>query len=319
MRMTRQIVIQLLIFSVLATTALAVMVFGYMRAARHGRHRAVPSHRGTAGNRWAISAGQCHLSRRRGRQREERQPDRYRCRGGAFAELGHQDPRRRRSRGAQRVRGRRAVRRAAPAQRRRPVLEGRRRHPGRTAPRSRRTSTRFWTPTNRGLQAIPRDNLKTVIDEAYTAVGGLGPELSRLVKGATALAIDARKNLDPLTTLIDQSKPVLDSQTDTSGSIQAWAAQSGAASPVSCRARTRRSPGSREGRPAPPTRCGRCSTGCSRPCRSCWPTWSASARSRSPTSRASNSCWCCCRRAPRSLGHRRRQAATPNRTTWATT
>ena len=31
MRMTRQIVIQLLIFSVLATTALAVMVFGYMR------------------------------------------------------------------------------------------------------------------------------------------------------------------------------------------------------------------------------------------------------------------------------------------------
>jgi len=79
------------------------------------------------------------------------------------------------------------------------------------------------TDTNRGLLAIPRDNLKTVIDEAYTAVGGLGPELSRLVKGSTALAIDARKNLDQLTTLIDQSKPVLDSQTDTSGAIQAWA------------------------------------------------------------------------------------------------
>ena len=31
MRMTRQIVIQLLIFSLLATLALAVMVFGYMR------------------------------------------------------------------------------------------------------------------------------------------------------------------------------------------------------------------------------------------------------------------------------------------------
>ncbi len=29
--------------------------------------------------------------------------------------------------------------------------------------------------TNRGLQAIPQDNLKTAIDEAYTAVGGLGP------------------------------------------------------------------------------------------------------------------------------------------------
>jgi phospholipid/cholesterol/gamma-HCH transport system substrate-binding protein len=78
--------------------------------------------------------------------------------------------------------------------------------------------------TTRGLEAIPRENLKTVIDEAYIAVGGLGPELRRLVNGSTALAIDARKNLDPLTTLIDQSKPVLDSQTDTAGSIQAWAA-----------------------------------------------------------------------------------------------
>ncbi|WP_319454397.1 MULTISPECIES: MlaD family protein [unclassified Mycobacterium] len=78
--------------------------------------------------------------------------------------------------------------------------------------------------TTRGLEAIPRENLKTVIDEAYIAVGGLGPELRRLVNGSTALAIDARQNLDPLTTLIDQSKPVLDSQTDTAGSIQAWAA-----------------------------------------------------------------------------------------------
>lgn len=77
--------------------------------------------------------------------------------------------------------------------------------------------------TNRGLQAIPGDNLRTAVDEAYLAVGGLGPDLSRLVKGSTALATDARANLDPLTALIDQSKPVLDSQTDTSGSIRAWA------------------------------------------------------------------------------------------------
>ena len=77
--------------------------------------------------------------------------------------------------------------------------------------------------TTRALEAIPRDNLKTVIDEAYVAVGGLGPELRRLVTGSTTLAIDARENLDPLTTLIDQSKPVLDSQTETGDSIQAWA------------------------------------------------------------------------------------------------
>ena len=78
--------------------------------------------------------------------------------------------------------------------------------------------------TNRGIAAIPHDNLKTVIDEGYTAVGGLGPELSRLVKGTTSLSIDARKNLDSLITLTDQSQPVLDSQTETAASIQAWAA-----------------------------------------------------------------------------------------------
>ncbi|NOP99235.1 MULTISPECIES: MCE family protein [Mycolicibacterium] len=78
--------------------------------------------------------------------------------------------------------------------------------------------------TNRGIEAIPHDNLKTVIDEGYTAVGGLGPELSRLVKGTTTLAIDARENLDALIALTDRSQPVLDTQTNTSDSIATWAA-----------------------------------------------------------------------------------------------
>jgi phospholipid/cholesterol/gamma-HCH transport system substrate-binding protein len=76
---------------------------------------------------------------------------------------------------------------------------------------------------NRGLQAIPGDNLKTMVDESYTAFGGLGPEISRIVKGSTNLAIDARANLDPLVSLIDQSQPVLDSQADSSAHIHAWA------------------------------------------------------------------------------------------------
>jgi phospholipid/cholesterol/gamma-HCH transport system substrate-binding protein len=78
--------------------------------------------------------------------------------------------------------------------------------------------------TNLGLQAIPRDNLKTTIDESYTAFGGLGPELSRLVNNSTTLATDARANLDPLTTLIDQSAPVLNSQTNSAASIDTWTA-----------------------------------------------------------------------------------------------
>jgi phospholipid/cholesterol/gamma-HCH transport system substrate-binding protein len=74
-----------------------------------------------------------------------------------------------------------------------------------------------------GLQAVPHDNLKTAIDESYTAVGGLGPELTRVVKGSIDLSIDARQNLDPLITLVEQSQPVLDSQTNTSDAIQGWA------------------------------------------------------------------------------------------------
>ena len=78
--------------------------------------------------------------------------------------------------------------------------------------------------TNRGLAAIPQDNLKTAINESYAAVGGLSSELTRLVTGSTQLALDADKNLNSITALIDQSPPVLDSQTASAAAIQAWAA-----------------------------------------------------------------------------------------------
>ncbi|GAY17540.1 MCE family protein [Mycobacterium sp. shizuoka-1] len=77
---------------------------------------------------------------------------------------------------------------------------------------------------NRGLQAIPRDNVRTVIDESDAAIGGLGPEISRIVTGSTKLAIAAQDNLGPLTSLIDQSGPVLDSQANSAASIRSWAA-----------------------------------------------------------------------------------------------
>ena len=77
--------------------------------------------------------------------------------------------------------------------------------------------------TNTALQAIPQDNLRTVVDEANKAVAGLGPELSRIVDGSTALAIEAGKTVDPITQLIDQSPPVLNSQVQTADSIATWA------------------------------------------------------------------------------------------------
>lgn len=84
--------------------------------------------------------------------------------------------------------------------------------------------TELLDATNRGLQAIPHDGVRTVIDESYTAFGGLGPEIARIVRGSTKLATDARRNLDSLTALIDQSEPVMDTQTETSDAIRAWAA-----------------------------------------------------------------------------------------------
>ena len=77
--------------------------------------------------------------------------------------------------------------------------------------------------TNRALQAIPRDDLHTVVEEANTAVAGLGPELARIVDGSTSLAIEGGKTIGPLTTLIDQAPPVLESQVRTADSIETWA------------------------------------------------------------------------------------------------
>ena len=77
---------------------------------------------------------------------------------------------------------------------------------------------------NTGLAAIPKGDLKTAIDESYTAVHGLGPELSRIVKGSSRIAVNSEQNLDSLTALIDQIGPVLNSQAVTADAIQAWAA-----------------------------------------------------------------------------------------------
>lgn len=79
--------------------------------------------------------------------------------------------------------------------------------------------------TNAGLAAVPREDLRTVVDESYEAVGGLGPELRRLVRASTTLAADSRANVDSLTSLVDQSAPVLNSQTHTSDAILQWSAQ----------------------------------------------------------------------------------------------
>jgi phospholipid/cholesterol/gamma-HCH transport system substrate-binding protein len=82
---------------------------------------------------------------------------------------------------------------------------------------------RLLDATNTALQAIPPDNLRTVVDEAARAVGGLGPELSRIVDGSTALAIEGGRSVDQIGRLIDESPPVLNSQVQTADAIATWA------------------------------------------------------------------------------------------------
>lgn len=78
---------------------------------------------------------------------------------------------------------------------------------------------------NTGLNAIPHDDLQTVVDESYVAFAGLGPDLSRLVTGGGRLAADARENLDPLLNLIDRSTPILQAQKDSRTAIGEWSTQ----------------------------------------------------------------------------------------------
>ncbi|BBX19391.1 mammalian cell entry protein [Mycolicibacterium duvalii] len=76
---------------------------------------------------------------------------------------------------------------------------------------------------NTGLNAVPHDDLQTVVDESYIAFGGLGPDLSRLVTGGGRLAAGARENLDSVLTLIDRSPPILNAQNDSGAAVQSWA------------------------------------------------------------------------------------------------
>jgi phospholipid/cholesterol/gamma-HCH transport system substrate-binding protein len=78
--------------------------------------------------------------------------------------------------------------------------------------------------TNRGLEAIPGDDLRTAVDESYVALAGLGPELNRFIKSGSQLAIDSKAVLPEQLNVVDNLAPLLDTQTETSNSVQNWAA-----------------------------------------------------------------------------------------------
>ncbi|MEO8816454.1 MAG: MlaD family protein [Mycobacterium sp.] len=76
---------------------------------------------------------------------------------------------------------------------------------------------------NRGLAALPRDKLATLLDESAQAVGGLGPTLQLLVDSTQAIAGDFKTNIADIHDIISNALPILDSQANTGTAIERWA------------------------------------------------------------------------------------------------
>ena len=76
---------------------------------------------------------------------------------------------------------------------------------------------------NRGLAVLPKNKIASLLDETAQAVGGLGPTLQRLVDSTQALVGDFKTNITDVNEIIADSAPILDSQVNSSDSIERWA------------------------------------------------------------------------------------------------
>jgi phospholipid/cholesterol/gamma-HCH transport system substrate-binding protein len=76
---------------------------------------------------------------------------------------------------------------------------------------------------DRGLAALPKDKIASLLDETAQAVGGLGPALRGLVDSTRAFAGDFKSNIADVNDIIANSAPVLDSQADSGDAIERWA------------------------------------------------------------------------------------------------
>ena len=159
---------------------------------------------------------------------------------------------------------------------------------------------------NRGLAALPKDKIGTLLDETAQSVGGLGPALQRLVDSTQAIVGDFKTNITDVNDIIQHSGPILDSQVNSGGAIERWARN------LNTLGRAVRAAGpAREKRPdakrrRPPIRSTRYSATSGTRCRRRWRISRSCSTCSSATTPAWSRCWCSCRRVPRS---RRRSAA----------
>src|ERR1700733_1655347 len=75
---------------------------------------------------------------------------------------------------------------------------------------------------NRGLSALPKTKIASLLDETALAVGGMGPALQRLVDSTQSIVGDFQANMSDVNDVIANSAPILESQVDSSDSIERW-------------------------------------------------------------------------------------------------
>jgi phospholipid/cholesterol/gamma-HCH transport system substrate-binding protein len=75
---------------------------------------------------------------------------------------------------------------------------------------------------NRGLSALPKAKIASLLNETAQAVGGLGPALQRLVDSTQSIVGDFQANISDVNDIVENSAPILDSQVDSGDSIERW-------------------------------------------------------------------------------------------------
>ncbi|MFI9408683.1 MCE family protein [Nocardia gamkensis] len=84
------------------------------------------------------------------------------------------------------------------------------------------STTELVTSLDTALSAVPRPDLKTLIDESGTAFRNAGGDMQQILDGINAFINEGQANIAATRSLIDQSEDLLDTQIVTGGSIRAW-------------------------------------------------------------------------------------------------
>ncbi|WP_216898162.1 MCE family protein [Nocardia alni] len=75
---------------------------------------------------------------------------------------------------------------------------------------------------DRLLSTIQDTKLRELIDDAFTAFNGAGPDLQKFIDSASLLVQEAQKNTGPTKDLLNKIGPLLDTQNQSADSIRTW-------------------------------------------------------------------------------------------------